>query len=82
MLAFLANTTASWESFMNTTDDRETDHAQDLLTVAEATASARLAAERLTLADSSPAERTCEARADFRSRFLIVLLRALSAWTV
>jgi len=80
MLAFVANTTASWKSFMNTTDARDKDHAEDLLTAAESAASARLPAERVRLAGSSRAERMCGAREDFRSQFLTALLRALSAW--
>ncbi|MGH7172671.1 MAG: hypothetical protein ACRELF_04610 [Gemmataceae bacterium] len=82
MLAFVANTTATWESYMNTIDGREKDHGQDLLIVAESATSARLAAERVGLADSSRAERTCGTTVDFRSQFVTVLLRALSAWTV
>jgi hypothetical protein len=78
MLAFVANTTTSWECFMNTIDDRERDHGQDLVTVAESAASTRRVDERVKLADSSRYRQT--RGADSRSRFLIVLLRALSAW--
>ena len=60
MLAFVANTTASWESFMNTTNDRETDHAQGLLAVTESAASSRLTAEPILLPAS--------ARIDHRAR--------------
>ena len=82
MLAFVANTTASWESFMNTTNDRETDHAQGLLAVTESAASSRLTAEPILLPASARIDHRRKAREDFRSRFLTTLLRALSAWPV
>lgn len=80
MLAFVANTTASWESFMNTTDGREQDHAQKLLAVTEPAASDDLVVERITRIPSFELERKRETRDNFRGRFLTTLLRALAAW--
>lgn len=82
MLAFVANTTASWESFMNTTDNRENDRIQDLLTAGESAGLAPRSADRLALLGSFRAEQECGTKTDFWSRFLPILLRALSVWTV
>ena len=81
MLAFVANTTASWGTLMNTTDSMPQDRAWDLRVAAESAGPAPHTAERLTLVGSSRTEPAWGAKADFRSRFLIVLLRALSTWT-
>lgn len=80
MLAFVANTTASWESLMHTTDDREKGRVPVLPAVTESVASTRLANERGLLVGPSRHQKTYGAAADSRSRFLTVLLRALSAW--
>ncbi|HEY7426726.1 MAG TPA: hypothetical protein VH682_20995 [Gemmataceae bacterium] len=81
MLAFVANTTAAWGAVMNTTDRREQDHARDLLVAAKSADSAPPSVERLALVGSGPTEPMWGAKADFRSQFLTVLLRALSTWT-
>lgn len=80
MLAFVANTTASWESFMNTSDNAENDRTPDRLVAAASADPVSLPAKRPALFDSVRAEQGWGAKMDFRSRFITALLRALSAW--
>lgn len=80
MLAFVANTTASWETLMNTPDNAKNDRAQDLLVAAASADPAFLSAERLAFLGSVQVELECGAKTNFGNRFLTVLLRALSAW--
>jgi hypothetical protein len=82
MLAFAANTSASWETFRNSADSMQTDRVPDRLVAAESAGSGPPSVERFAVDDSSPSEQTCGAGKDCGSRFLLILLRALSAWTV
>jgi hypothetical protein len=66
---------------MNTTDRMPQDRARDLRVAAESAGPAPHSAERLALVGSERDEPAWGEKADFRSRFLIVLLRALSTWT-
>jgi hypothetical protein len=82
MLAFVANTTASWESIMNNTDSTENDRAQNLFSVAASDDPISVFSERVGFVGSSRTERECGKKGTFLERFIPILLRALSAWNV
>lgn len=82
MLAFVAHTHASWESFMNAYSAGEKDHSQDLLSDAEPAERASLYGEQRPLVGLKRLEQTGETKATSRSDFVTILLRALAAWTV